>query len=64
MGSFWLHGQGSPRQIESRCWRTRASAPREPGLEHSLLRPQLLFGNQALHELGPFLLIGLDTLVQ
>ena len=30
----------------------------------SLLRAQLLFGDQALHEVGPFLLISLNALVQ
>ncbi len=28
-----------------------------------LLRPELLFSDQASHELRPFLLVGLDTLV-
>ena len=29
-----------------------------------LLRPELLFGDQALDELGPLLLVGLDRFVQ
>ena len=29
-----------------------------------LLHPQLLLGDKALHQLSPFLLIGLDTLIQ
>jgi hypothetical protein len=33
-------------------------------LEDSLLRPQLLFGDQALHELGSFFLVGLAPFVQ
>ena len=47
--------------------RTRGSAPDiadNPPTRFRLLCPALLFGNQAVYELGPFLLINLDALRQ
>jgi hypothetical protein len=35
-----------------------------PGAIHGDLNPSLLLGDQALHELGPLLLVGLDAFVQ
>ena len=41
----------------------RAQAAAPPVAGSCIFDPSLLLGDQALHELGPFLLVGLDVIV-